>query len=93
MKVPQTKIGQFAAAFVAEFVCFLIVVANTTAYTHGLYAATFITDMFFSAQYFLMAKYMTEHQEVRSWSSGLGFTLGGACGSLVGIFISKRFLL
>jgi len=86
---PTSKLGQFSLAFIAEMLAFFIVVANTRAYTHGLYLWTALTDMAFSAQSFIVAKFMVDFKECRTLASGLGFTLGGACGSLLGIYITK----
>lgn len=89
MKAPSSKVGQFCVAFFAELLCFFIVVANTRAYTHGLYYWTAVTDMAYSAQTFLVSKFMTENSELRSYASMAGFTLGGATGSLLGIYVTK----
>lgn len=89
MTAPTTRLGQFSLAFAAEMIAFFIIVANTRAYTHGLYLWTALTDMAFSAQSFVVAKYMVDFKECRTFWSGLGFTLGGACGSLLGIWITK----
>ena len=86
----DTSTGQFCAAFLVEALSFFVVVANTRAYTHGLYMWTFVTDVFFSAQGFAVAKVMTEDARTRTWWAGFGFTLGGATGSLLSIFVTKK---
>lgn len=92
MKAPKTKIGQFCLMFMAEFICFFILVANTKAYTHNNYTWTAITDMLFSLQSFTMSKIMIDDPNGRSWWAGAGFTLGGMCGSLVAIFVTSHYL-
>lgn len=92
MKAPKTRIGQFCLMFAAEFISFFIIVANTRAYTHSNYMWTAVTDMLFSLQNFIMLKLMIDDQNSRSWWSGLGYTLGGTCGSLLSIFVTSKFL-
>ena len=48
MRLPKSSWGQFALFFVAELVSYFVIVANTRAFTHGLYFWTAITDAFFS---------------------------------------------
>jgi len=91
MKAPSTHLGQFALLFVAEFISFFIVVANTRAFTHDNYLWTAITDTLFSAQKFAVAKLMMSDTKARTWWAGLGATLGGTCGSLLSIYVTKKF--
>lgn len=91
MKAPSTRLGQFSLLFVAEFFSFFIIVANTRAFTHDSYLWTAITDTLFSLQSFAMAKLMMDDARARTWAAGLGATLGGTCGSLLSIFVTKRF--
>lgn len=92
MKAPKTALGQFSLMFMVELVAFFIVVANTRAYTKGLYTWTAITDMLLSLQSFIMAKLMIDDVNGRSWWAGAGLTLGGACGSLLAIFVTSHYL-
>lgn len=92
MRAPKTALGQFSLMFIAELISFFIVVANTRAYTKGLYTWTAVTDMLFSLQTFVMAKLMIDDANGRSWWAGAGFTLGGACGSLLAIFVTSHYL-
>jgi hypothetical protein len=89
MTVPKTSAGQFCMFFVAELLAYFIIVANTRAFTHGLYFWTAITDAFFSAQQFFFAKLMIDDPAARSWASGAGCVLGGTCGSLIAIWVTK----
>lgn len=74
----------------AEAFSFFVIVANTRAYTQGNYFWTAATDTLFSAQCFLMSKLMIDDVRARSWSTGLGFTIGGTIGSLLGIYATKK---
>lgn len=76
--------------FVTELISFFIIVANTRAFTQGNYVWTAITDTIFSAQGFVMFKLMADNKEARTWWAGLGCTLGGTCGSLLSIWVTKR---
>lgn len=73
----------------AELISYFIIVANTRAFTQGLYFWTAITDAFFSAQQFILAKAMIDSKDARSFSSGLGCVLGGTSGSLLAIWVTK----
>lgn len=92
IKIPKSRLGQFSLGFISEFIAFFIIVANTRAYTHGNYTWTIITDTLFSLQSFIMAKLMIDKEECRSWWFGLGFTIGGTCGSCAAIFITQNIL-
>jgi hypothetical protein len=90
MRAPESALGQFSLLFITELVSFFIIVANTRAYTQGLYGWTIVTDTFFSAQSFVMFKIMADDPRARSWWAGLGCTLGGSCGSVLAIWVTKR---
>lgn len=89
LRIPQSRSGQFALFFAAELLAYFVIVANTRAFTHGLYFWTAVTDAFFSAQQFAMAKLMIDSAEARSWSAGAGCVLGGTSGSLIAIWATK----
>lgn len=91
-KILSTRLGAFCLMFVAEFISFFIIVANTRAYTHGNYLWTIITDTLFSIQSFAMTKIMIDDPQARSWWAGLGYTLGGTLGSCAAIFVTQNFL-
>lgn len=90
MKIPDSRPLQFLIFAACEFVAFFVLVANTRAYTKGLYGWTAATDMFFCAQLWTQNKVMTEDKNARTWAAGLGTTIGGACGSLFAIWITKH---
>ena len=89
LRLPKTRRGQFAVFFAAELVSYFVIVANTRAFTHGLYFWTAITDAFFSGQQFFFAKLMIDQAEARSWAAGAGCVAGGTCGSLLAIWATK----
>ena len=90
MTVPQSKWGQFLFGFVSEFVSFFVIVANSRAVAQGSYQWTAATDAFFSLQKFAMGKLMIDKKEMRTWATGLGTIMGGTCGSLCSIFVTKH---
>ncbi len=90
LTAPKTWYGQFLLMFITEFISFFIIVANTRAFTQGNYFWTAATDTLFSAQGFVMFKLMIDQKEARSWWSGAGCTLGGTCGSLFSIWVTKH---
>lgn len=79
----------FLIAAATEFLAFFLIVVNTRAYTQGLYLWTFFTDAFFISQSFWVAKWMVEAKEARGLGAYFGFLIGGTCGSLTAIFVTK----
>lgn len=90
LKAPKTWWGQFLLFFVTEFISFFILVANTRATAQGSYLWSAVTDTLFSAQGFVMFKFMADDINARTWWSGLGCTLGGTFGSLLSIWATKH---
>lgn len=88
--VPKSSVGQFLFFAAAEAISFFVIVANTRALAQGSYAWTAVTDTLFSAQSFVLAKLMIDDKNARSWAAGLGMTVGGTCGSLLSIYVTKR---
>jgi hypothetical protein len=89
MKVPTSRVGQFLLFGLMEGFAFFIIVANTRAFTQGNYFWTAVTDTLFTAQTFFVSKLMIDNKEARSWAAGLGMTVGGTCGSLASIAVTK----
>lgn len=88
--VPKSKAGQFCFFFVAQFLSYFLVVANTRAYTQGRYVWTAFTDILFAAQAFLVLRKMIRDQEATGFWAGSGYVLGGTCGSLLSIFVTTK---
>jgi len=87
---PKSKIGQFGFMFCTELISFFIICSNFRAVAQGSYFWTALTDTLFSAQAFVIGKLMIDEPNARSWSAGLGCTIGGTCGSLLSIFVTKH---
>lgn len=88
--VPQSKTAQFIFAFVAEFALFFILVANTRAIMKGTYFWIAITETLIGTQGFVLGRLSITKDEFRSWPFGLGSIVGGTCGSLFSVFITKH---
>jgi hypothetical protein len=89
----STPLRQFLVFFVAEFIAFFVIVANTRAYTQGNYLWTGITDLFFGFQSFALGKFTVDTPNARTWWAGLGETCGGTAGSLLAIWVTKHLYL
>lgn len=90
MKVPKTAAGQFTLFMAVEAVSFFLVVANNRAVAQGNYWWTALTDTLFSLQAFAVFKLAVDDANGRTWAAGLGGTVGGVCGSLLSIWITKH---
>lgn len=90
MKAPQSSAGQFALMFISQFISFFVIVANIRAFTRDLYGWTALTDGLIVAQNFAVAKLMMQDEKARTWWAGAGATVGGVCGSLCSIWVTKR---
>lgn len=88
--VPTSKLGQFSVMFVLECISFFIICANMRAVAQGSYLWTALTDTLFSAQAFAVGKLMIDEPNARSWAAGFGCTIGGTCGSLISIYVTKH---
>ena len=91
MRAPNSRIGQFVFFFFAQLVSYFLIVANTRAFTHDNYLGTIVTDGIISAQSFFLGKMSIENTNARSWAAFVGNCLGGVAGSVLAIFITKRF--
>lgn len=89
MRVPDSKAARFALFFGSEMVSFFFIASNFRALSQGLYAWTALTDMFLVFQGMIIGKLMIEDERCRDWLAIIGFTLGGACGSVASIWVTK----
>jgi|SRR5208282_1710649 len=87
---PQSRLGRFLFCFVAELFSFFIIASNFRALARGLYVWTAVTDGLCVLQGMIMTKLMIEDAKMRDWWSITGFTLGGMCGSVLSIFVTKH---
>lgn len=69
---------------------FFVVCANFRALAIGLYIWTAATDMLIVLQNMIMAKIFIEDEKARDAWSIAGATIGGACGSLLSIWVTKH---
>ena len=90
LNLPTTKLGQFTFFFIAEMVCFFIIVANMRAVALANYLGAAATDLLFGLQAWGMMKLTVENKEARTFAGGLGTTLGGVCGTLLSIWATKH---
>ena len=88
--VPTSGLGQFSFFFVAEMVCFFVIVANMRAVALANYLGAASTDLLFGLQAWVMMKLTVEHEEARTLAGGMGTTLGGVCGTLLSIWFTKH---
>lgn len=87
---PKSRVGQFFFMFGTELISFFIICANFRAVALGSYFWTALTDTLFSAQAFVIGKLMIDEPNARSWAAGAGCTIGGTCGSLLSIYVTKH---
>src|SRR5208282_4663097 len=88
--VPKNKMARFALFFASELFSFFFIASNFRALAKGLYFWTAITDMTLVFQGMIIAKLMIEDKRSRDAVSIIAFTLGGACGSLLSIWVTKH---
>jgi hypothetical protein len=91
LNVPESASGQFSFFFVAEMLCFFIIVANMRAVALANYLGAAATDLVFGLQAWGMMKLTVEHEEARTFAGGIGTTLGGVCGTLLSIWATKHW--
>lgn len=89
-RVPVNPYTRFTLFFLSEVVAFFIVCANFRAVAQGLYFWTAITDMFLVFQGMMLTKLMIDDEKSRDWVSITAFTLGGATGSVISIWVTKH---
>lgn len=90
MQIPKSSTGRFLFFFASELVSFFVISINIRALAKGFYAWAMITDMLLVFQSMVISKMMIEDEKSRNWTSIAGFTLGGACGSAIAIFVTNN---
>ena len=88
--VPTSVWGQFLFFYMAELVCFFVIVANMRAVALANYIGAATTDLLFGMQAWVMMKLTVENEKARTFAGGLGTTLGGVCGTLLSIWFTKH---
>jgi hypothetical protein len=89
-KTPANSIARFFFCFVVEVVTFFLLCANFRAVAQGLYVWTAITDMIIVFNGMLITKMLFDDEKSRDWISIAGYTLGGATGSVISIWVTKH---
>lgn len=90
MKLPENKLSRFAILFGTECLAFFIICTNMRAVSQGLYFWTAITDMWLVAQSMIITKLMFDDEKARDWFSIVAYSTGGACGSIISIWMTKH---
>lgn len=88
--IPKSKLGQFLFFFAEMFVSYFIIVCNTRAFTQGSYFWTAVTDGFFTLQGAIVGKLCIEDKDGRTLWAIAGGCVGGTCGSLMAIWVTKH---
>jgi hypothetical protein len=82
----------FTRIALLEFFSALLIVAATRAYVLGNYRATAVVEVAFITQWFYARGISFDDAGSRSWKLGYpAYLLGAVAGTLIGLFLSKRF--
>jgi hypothetical protein len=79
-------VRQFWLFFGIQFMQFFLITINLRAAAQGLYAWTAFSDLLISANNFLLIKRISQSE---SRPALIGYSLGGALGSILAIYITK----
>lgn len=85
---PKSQFGQFAFFFITQMMSYFLIVANTRAFVGLHYLWTGVTDTLIASWGFVSVKLIADGK--RGWVAGLGYTLGGTCGSLLSIWVTGK---
>jgi hypothetical protein len=89
LKPPRSGPGRFLFFAVLQFIAYFVFVANTRAFTRGLYGWTAATDGWLAMQGFLMPRLIVKDEGGGAWAI-CGTIFGGVCGSLLSIFVTRH---
>jgi hypothetical protein len=89
-KIPVNPYYRFIFCFILEVITFFILCANFRAVALGLYFWTAVTDMIIVFNGMLVTKMLFDDEKSRDWVSIAGYTLGGATGSVISIYVTKH---
>jgi len=79
----------FSLFFFLQFLMFVLVTVNYRAIAQARYGWTVVTDVLISAaQFWIIRKVGNSAEDFLAWS---GFVCGGAAGSSLGIYLSKKW--
>jgi len=79
---------EFLLFFFIQLASYFIVTCNFRAISQGRYTWTVLTDMTISAFQFWLIRQIAESGTIIAW---LGMVCGGGIGSMLGIWVTKRF--
>jgi hypothetical protein len=81
----MTPWQEFCFFFCVEALSYFLIVANTRAFTQGLYFWTASTDFVFAGSNFFLIRKVAKTDTKAAWA---GYTFGGTCGSLISMWIT-----
>jgi len=86
----MAKWREFLTLFAVQFTQYLLFCLSIIVLSKGSYLGIILTDTAYGLNsYFIIRKISTEGD--KSHLGLAGFTLGGTCGSLVAIWLTKKF--
>lgn len=80
----------FILFFIMQFVAYALITANTRAISKGSYSWVFVTDLLIAFVNFVVFKRIAA-DPATNIDAIAGYTLGGAFGSMMTLWIEKRF--
>ena len=89
MKVPKGRITRCLFFAATQFLSYFVFVANTRAFTSGLYGWTALTDGWLAMQGFVMVRIIAKSDNDGFWEL-TGTVIGGVCGSLTSIWVTRH---
>jgi len=92
LHAPKTPLGQCLFFAITQFSSYFLFVASIRATAQGNYVWTVIVDSVYGAQAFMMAMVISRlaiKDDSRGLWGGIGYTIGGALGSIMGIYLTK----
>lgn len=86
----KEKIKEFFLFFTIQLILYLLVIVNYRAVTLLDYTSTVTTDFIIASfNFFVVRKIAKSEDSLHQWA---GYALGGAIGSLLGLYLSKLML-
>ena len=84
------NIKAFCLMFAIQFIQYCICSISYRAMAQARYGATFVTDVVFGLNSFFIVKKIAQEEKETQTAAAFGYTLGGALGSLLAIWLTKR---
>lgn len=84
--------GQFLFFAGMEFISFFIICSNYRAVAIGSYFWSGLTDFLVLVQNGCLGKLAIDDKRARTWFAVAGTAIGGTCGSLTAIWVTKHIL-